>query len=303
MIKKLQHKERTKKKRNIWILVLVILILSSGVFFLTRNWIISAISLIALIILSVLYPFLIKMFKKTERITRIESVFPDFLQLMASNLRAGMTIDRAMLLSSRKEFYPLDEEVLKTGKDITTGTTIELSLSNMSQRIGSEKIDKTISLIISGIKAGGDLAVLLGETARNMREKDFVQKKAASSVLMYIIFIFIAVSIGAPVLFSLSTILVETLTNLLSGIPVMDSSQINLPFTLSSISISVTFVKYFSIIFLIAIDLLASLILGLVSKGEEKQGLKYFIPLLAISLGIFFTIRLFLSGFLKGLFI
>ena len=34
----------------------------------------------------------------------------------------------------------------------------------------------------------------------------------------------------------------------------------------------------------LATDILASLVLGLVSKGEEKQGLKFFLPLLIISL-------------------
>src|SRR3989338_8958155 len=52
------------------------------------------------------------------RIKRIEEVFPDFLQLMSSNLRAGMTIDRAILMSTRPEFNPFDEEILKTGRDI-----------------------------------------------------------------------------------------------------------------------------------------------------------------------------------------
>ncbi|MCK5493471.1 MAG: hypothetical protein KAJ14_10215, partial [Candidatus Omnitrophica bacterium] len=55
--------------------------------------------------------------KKSDRIKKIEGIFPDFLQLVASNLRAGMTVDRAMLLSSRPEFAPLDEEIFRAGKD------------------------------------------------------------------------------------------------------------------------------------------------------------------------------------------
>ena len=72
---------------------------------------------------------------------------------MSSNLRAGLTIDRAMLLSSKEEFYPLNEEILKAGKDIATGKSVEFALLEMSKRINSNKIDKTILLIISGIKA------------------------------------------------------------------------------------------------------------------------------------------------------
>ena len=74
----------------------------------------------------------------------------------------------------------------------------------MSDRIDSEKISKVITLIISGLKAGGNISDLLEQTSKNMKEKEIIEKKAASSILMYVIFIFFAVGIGAPLLFGLS---------------------------------------------------------------------------------------------------
>jgi len=171
----------------------------------------------------------------------------------------------------------------------------------MSKRIGSEKISKTVLLLISGIKAGGDVATLLEETATNMREKGFIEKKAASSVLMYVIFVFVAVSVGAPALFGLSNLLVDVLTTLLSNFPSVEN--VNTPFTLSTINISTNFIFYFSLSFIIVIDVLASLVIGLVSKGEEKEGLKYLLPLLAISLTVFFSVKLILQEVLRGFFI
>ncbi len=273
------------------------------IFLLTRKIINSVIAFIPAITFLILNIYFENALKKSARIKKIELVFPDFLQLMASNLRAGMTIDRAMLVSSRPEFSPLDKEILNTGKDIATGKSVESALIDMSARIDSEKINKIILLINSGIRAGGNLAVLLEQTAVNIREKSFVEKKAASNVLMYFIFIFIAVSVGAPALFSLSNVLVETLSSILSGLPAIDASQASVPFTLSGIKISVNFIKYFSLIFILVIDVLASLVLGLISKGEEKQGMKYLLPIVVISMSVFFGIRFFLSKFLSGLFV
>ncbi len=255
---------------------------------------------IMLPVLIFVYFYFLNQLAKYKRIKKMEDVFPDFLQLMSSNLRAGITIDRSMLLSVREEFDPLDKEIHKTGREIATGKSMETALLNMAQRIGSEKIQKTVLLIISGMRAGGNLATLLEQTGTNMREMDFIEKKAASNVLMYVIFIFVAVSVGAPALFALSTILVETLTTLLAGIP--EAESVALPFTLSSISVSVTFIKYFALTFIVVIDILAALVLGLVSKGEEKEGIKYLVPILGISLAIFFVIRFFLSRFMVGLF-
>ena len=118
-------------------------------------------------------------------------------------------------------------------------------------------------------------------------------------LILGIAVLFLAVSIGAPLLFSLSTVLVEVLHTLLSGLP--EVPQGNLAFTLSEIKISPDFILYFSIVFMIFSGILASLILGLVGKGEEKEGLKFLIPIIVISLSIFFLARILLMGYLKNI--
>lgn len=115
---------------------------------------------------------------------------------------------------------------------------------------------------------------------------------------MYVIFIFVAIGVGAPLLFGLSSILVEIIIKLTSQLPSVSSSQMSLPFTLSNIGLSPTFIIYFSLVFLIAVDIISCLVIGLVNKGDEKYGLKYMVPLIMVSLAIFFAIRIFLYSFL-----
>jgi len=175
------------------------------------------------------------------------------------------------------------------------------------------KNEKTLVVI----KPDGVQRSLVGEIIRRLErsglkivamkmvvaEKDFVEKRAASNVVMYTIFIFIAASFGAPLLFSLSSLLVETLVNTLSQFPVVETqSSFPMLFSLSNISISINFIKYFSLFFIIFIDFFAALVLGLVSKGEEREGMKYLLPMLLISLALFFVVRFILRGFVAGLF-
>lgn len=238
--------------------------------------------------------------KASDRIRQMEKVFPDVISLMASNLRAGITVDRAFVMSARKEFAPLDKEILETGKEIATGRNIVFALQGMSKRIESEKIEKVILLIISGLKAGGNISDLLGETARNMKEREVIEKKAASTILMYVIFIFFAVAAGAPTLFALSSVLVEVIISLTANIPEATASQ-SMPITFSQIPITVNFVIYFSVIFIFVTDLISCFVVGLVNKGDGKSGLKYFLPLVSVSMIIFFTIRTVLSKILLGI--
>ena len=280
------------------ITLLVSLVLGLGFYFLKQN---PLYVFLGFFIFLQLIVFFRVSLKASSRVKRMEEIFPDVIQLMSSNLRAGMTIDRSFLLSARPEFYPLDQEILKTGKEIATGKDIASALLEMSKRTGSDKISKTIRLIISGLKAGGNISTLLDQTASNMREKEFIEKRAASNILMYVIFIFFAVAIGAPLLFGLSSVLVEVIIKISSTIPVTDSNQVNLPISFTSIGLTSQFIVYFSLFFLLVTNIISSLVLGLVNKGEEKQGLKYIIPLMVLSVIIFFLVRIVLGGFFSDI--
>ncbi len=294
-------KQRLRKSRLLAILISIIIAAGIISYYVTRSWIKSIVTVVILLALLKFGQYARRKLRESARLKKMEDAFPDFLELMSSNLRAGMTVDRALLLSSREEFAPLDQEIIKLGKDIVTGKEIERSLKEMAERINSEKIRKTLLLIISGIRSGGNLATILEETAVNMRERSFVERRSSSNVLMYVIFIFFAIAVGAPVLFGLSSVLVEILTKLLSNIPQVDASTVRLPFTLTQINVSTSFITYFSITFLIVINILGSFVLGLVGKGEEKAGLKYVIPLIAMSLTIFFIVKIFLASYFSGI--
>lgn len=276
------------------------LIIGILIYVLTKNVANSILVFLAPSILLGVYLALRDRLKRFNELKKMEEVFPDFISLMSSNLRAGMTIDRALLLSSRKEFSPLDKEIVLVGKDILTAREITKALEDMAVRIGSEEIKKTIQIIVSGLRSGGNLSVILEETASNMRERMFVQKRASSNVLMYVIFIFFAVSIGAPLLFGLSNVLVEVMTGIFSEVGSTQSAGSAVPFSFSEVQVSTTFIFYFSLTFIVAMCLMASLMLGLVSKGKEREGLKYIIPLLIISISVFLISRIFLLKNFSG---
>ncbi len=284
------------------IAAVIIIVIGIIVYYLSKSWIVSAVAILVSTGLTAFIMVANKRLKRDAEVKKMEFVFPDFLEMMSSNLRAGMTIDRALLTSAREEFSPLDKEILKLGKDLVTGKEIEHALNDMANRINSERIKKTLMLIISGIRSGGNLATLLQETASNVRERAFVEKRAASSVLMYVIFICFAIAVGAPLLFSLSTVLVGTLSNILSTLPPIDAGAQQLPFTLTKIAITPEFVTYYAVLFILVTNLLGCLVLGMVGKGDEKAGIKYFVPLVVVSLLVFFGVKTILSSYFGGLF-
>lgn len=228
----------------------------------------------------------------------VEEILPDALQLMSSNIRAGLTTDKALLMAARPEFGPLEYEIRRIGKETMAGKSLNDALAKMTYRIKSKNLERTIDLISQSLKSGGKLADLLDQTATDLRDQQIVQKEISASVLMYVFFILIAIGLGAPALFSLSSFLVTLLTKnmemIAKDLPTnMDAMSKALPISITTARISPDFVRTYSIISLAASSFFGSMVVGLIMSGEERQGLKYFPLLLIISLGLFF-----LGGFI-----
>lgn len=238
-----------------------------------------------------------------KRATFVENILPDALQLMSANLRAGMTVDKALLLAARPEFGQFKEDINQVGKEIATGKEFNDALLDLSKKIRSEKLKKTFQLIVTGVEAGGELSELLEHSASNLRQQKLVEERVRSSVLVYVIFIFSAISFGAPMLFGLSSFLVEVITDIFSKIELPRGDVgINLPMTFSKIHITPKFVNTYTLTSLMMTSVMGSLILGLISKGREKEGLKYLPILVIMTITLFFTVKFLIKMLLGGLF-
>ena len=241
-------------------------------------------------------------FKADAKARFIESILPEVLQLMSSNLRAGLTTDKALLLSARPEFGPFQDEINHVGKEITMGTDLSKALLDMGKRIKSERLEKTLLLIVSGLRSGGQLSSLLEQTAKNLRQQRFVDERIKANVMMYVIFIFAAVGFGAPVLFGLGSFLVEVLATNIASVDIPDNAMTESVPMLTEVSVSPEFVIKFSVVSLITNSVLGSLILGLINNGKERRGMKYIPFLIGLTVGIFFFVRFVIKNMLSGLF-
>ena len=248
------------------------------------------------------FAYLSLLFVVDKKARFIEASLPDALQLMASNLRAGMTPERALLLSSRPEFGPLKEEIDYIGREVALGKNIGVALLDMAHRVRSRRLLRSIELINAGLGSGGSLAMLLEATAAHVREQFLVDKKIKAAITIYVIFIFSAAAIITPVLLGLSSILVEILRSSLGQIDIPQSAVASLPIKISEINISSSFLFNYIIIYITANCFFAALLLGLIQKGKQRDGLKYFVPMILLGIPIFWLARTLIQTLLSGLF-
>ena len=240
---------------------------------------------------------------------RAERLFPDVLELISSNIKAGLTTERALFASARPEFGVISDELKVASREIMSGERLENSLTAISTRIKSSVLERSIWLLTQGIRSGGEIAGLLIQLSADLREENAMKDEISANISMYVILIFSAAIIGAPLLFGISSVIVGILVEQTGSISISPEqmsdyssmSSIGRFMGLPTVNITESFIVGFSVIMLVIISVFASFTTGAMAAGSEREGVKY-IPILVIgSLGLFFAIRIVLGGMLGSL--
>ncbi|MFH1447628.1 MAG: type II secretion system F family protein [Candidatus Micrarchaeota archaeon] len=246
-----------------------------------------------------LFAYLLVVLRIETRKNQIETVLPDFLQIAASNVRAGMPVDQALWFAARPEFGLLSQEVELVAKRTYGGESLSETLNHLSDRFKSQILRRTVSLINHGISSGGAMAGILEDTADDIRRIQLLRKEISASMLMYVIFITFASIIGAPFLYSVSYKLISVLQRIWDQMS--DSSPVpQLGFLVpTSPGITPGQFFWFSFAAIIITAVIASFIVSVIQTGSKKSGVKY-IPLFGLAgISIFLIIIAILDIFTK----
>ena len=230
-----------------------------------------------------------------RRSEMIEKMLPNFLSMMASNIRSGITYDRALLLSTRKEFGPLAEEIERAAKQTIAGKPLTEAMMDMAKRTRSETFAKTMRLIVEGTAAGGNLAEMLETTAIDIRQSASLKREISATIMVYRLFIVISSAIGAPLLYGLTGFLIKIFVDirantastavagpLASSLPLMSgkggmiSPELFFWYAVTAIAVTV---------------FLSALASGMITKGKETEGLPDLGWMLAVAFAIFFGVN------------
>lgn len=234
-----------------------------------------------------------------KRRKEVETVFPDYLQLAAANLSAGMTIDKAMWSAVRPRFGVLSKEIEEVAKKTMTGYDLERALQEFSDKYDSITLKRSISLIIEGIRSGGQMAEILNKIAVNMQENAILQKEMAANVTTYTIFISFATIIAAPFLFGLSAQLLNVIKAIAGTISTEGGSGVGL--SLNADAISERDFRTFAIVVLTISSIMSASIVSVIQKGNVKDGVRLIPFFWVITVGLFFLSAWGLSFMFGGL--
>jgi pilus assembly protein TadC len=234
----------------------------------------------------------LKIFNRTNK---MEAVLADYLMLVSTNLRGGMSFEQSLWSAIQPEFSYLSNEIELTSKKVMTGYDIEVALKEFSDKYDSPILKRTLGLIIGEIKAGGKIADLIDKIIKDLKDTKELKQDMEASVVSYMIFIGAIVVVISPGLFALSYNLLSVITGFASKISTISSSGGTsfIPINSSGGTLNTGAFKTFSRFAISLISLFSSMIVSILEKGTIRGGVKY-IP-------IFIIIALILYEFFLGI--
>ena len=119
----------------------------------------------------IVLPFLYLLYKRKQRRSAFETLFPDALDLMGYSLKAGHSILASFKMVAEEIAAPVGEEFNQVVEEINFGRDLNSSLRNFSHRVDSPELNFFVTSVIIQHETGGNLVEMLQRIAEVIRRK------------------------------------------------------------------------------------------------------------------------------------
>ena len=222
--------------------------------------------------------------KSEKNAAEIEKSAPDFLRQLSSMLKVGLSFENAMEDMSKYGQGPLYDEMRRTILEIRMGRNFDEAWIAMSKRLKSRELERIFIIILDGRKSGSSMADVIMNVSNDLRDLLAIKQERKSSVMMAVMFLIISAVVATP--FALGMVSVYAgfmesfgqMTDLINVAPIAGQ------------------------LYLIIHSILIGLIISVIMYGSFKKGIKFSVPILVVSYGIFylisnFVVSMFVGGF------
>ena len=217
-----------------------------------------------------------------RRAQEIEKSAPDFLRQLASMLQVGLSFENAMEDMAQYGQGPLYDEMRRTIIEIRMGRNFDDAWRAMSKRLKSKELERIFAIILDGRKSGSSISNVINDVSDDLRELLALKRERKSAVMMSVMFLLISAIVATP--FAIG--MVSVYSSFMQSYGMESELILTAPIA--------------GEIYLIIHSVLVSFIISIIMYGEIKKGIKFSLPLAAVSFGIFYFISTFGVNLLMG---
>jgi tight adherence protein C len=113
----------------------------------------------------------------------IQRALPDFLDMLASTVQAGLAFNGALTQAMEVVPGPLGEEVQATISEVRLGRSRADSLKSMADRVRQDQLTATVRAIVQAERLGSNMAEVLEELAEEVRNARMMRAEELANLM------------------------------------------------------------------------------------------------------------------------
>jgi flagellar protein FlaJ len=216
--------------------------------------------IIATIIAITPYGFDITILKMRRR--KKEELYTEFLFKLSEMMRGGLDPIKSVMELSKTDLGALNADVRVCANSMKFGKSFEEAMKQMARNLESELIIRYTDLVIQASYSGGSVADLILKSSEDMRSILAIEREKEGNLKQYVVIFYLAQGIIVFIAYTLNTSLLPFFNDMGgSGFGGAEIAEID--FTQG----------FFHLIMLNA--LFGGLIIGKISEGDSRYGLKH----------------------------
>jgi len=282
--------KKLTQKHWIGIAISIVLLISNLIFFFGQKifWFFLGIAFFVGAV-----PFITSMITETGREKEKEDMFLEFARNLVESVKVGTPISRSIIQMRNKNFGTLTPHIQKLANQIAIGIPVSIAFETFASDINNRVISRSISLITEAEKSGGQISMILESTAKSVSEIEDIKKERKAStynlvVQGYIIFlIFLVIMIVVQMKFI--PLMLKTISDAGVGM-----GEVGFGLGTSSSQMSTDLLGNLFLILILVQGLFCGLVVGKLSEGTVKSGIKHSAILVATSYLITTGVRAFM---------
>lgn len=224
-------------------------------------------------------PFIVSLSLENKREEKINEMFLEFSRNLAESVSTGTPISKGIINMKNKNYGVLNQYIKKLSNQIELGIPVERAFRTFADDTGSVMIQRATSLISEAEKAGGEIEQILDSTAKSISEIEKLKKERKSAIysLMvqgYIIFfIFIGIILVMQFRIIPLTVGVGGFSSIYQGGANIQNSDANVKQAAPAFSVDDLTQPFLYL--LLSQGFFAGLVIGKLTEGSVKKGLKH----------------------------
>jgi flagellar protein FlaJ len=264
----------SREKRFVWIVSIVPGILLWGtaivsrIFFSTLLMFKSGDLIFAGLMISLFPPAIVNVLDSRWR-AAVDKQIPEFMSNLSEASRTGITLTRAIELSSKRGGRgPLASELARVVTLMSWGRSLDDALTEFAERVDTRLARRTAILVSEINRSGGDIREVLETVSRHISELQTIQMERRSLIRPYVVIVYVAFVIFIFIDILLIRTFFTQLQSLQSSVAEAQGLFLGTPIDLEEIELVLSN--------LVLIEgLIGGLVAGKMGEGSMGAGLKH----------------------------